>query len=741
MNKPKLMVLLLIVVFFMCFARPPLAEEGFKVQYTAKFSQDVLSFDKLMGYDLIKMKDGNGGWLAELAKPMLPTKEVKIALPAGMAAKNVSVVDAKSEEILGVYNIFPSQPPLKTGSSGGDADFLQPDNQTYASSQPYPARLVKFIRQADLAGQSIAVIQLYPLQYIPAEKRLILYTSITLAIEGVGGYQCGDYLSPNISQKDRREYEQRIKEMVQNPQDVQLNTALKMSTSMLPPGGPFAHVIVTSTTYASYFQPLADWHTQKGVKDTIITTAWIYANYTGADSQKIRAFVIDAYSTWGTTYFLMGGERETVPFVYRTYYQESTPSDQYYSDFDDDWIHDVYVGRASAGSSSEITTFVNKVLKYEKDPPRTNYPLDVLLIGMDTDEDTHNEYLKQHIDAWIPAPFNVSKVYDSQITDHKTAALNALNAGQNLVNHADHSNYTVMGTGDYWHGLGISNSDVDNLTNNNQTSIIVSLGCDPNGMDYNDCIAEHFVIYNPNQAGVAFIGNTRSGWFYSGFPDELSGQLDKQWWIGLFSRNTYNLGQTLVDSKHNFGTGEDPCSEHCEWTFNLLGEPEMPIWTDSPDSFTVTHLFTIRPEPSSFLVNVKDATSHAPVELAYACLWKGSEVYLTGYTNASGDVTFNPSPSTIGVMYVTITKHNYIPYQKQVDVSTYLGGDPNGDWQVNSSDIVYLINYLYVGGPAPIPWQAGDPNGDCAINSADVTYLINYLYIGGPRPVIRICPK
>jgi hypothetical protein len=29
---------------------------------------------------------------------------------------------------------------------------------------------------------------------------------------------------------------------------------------------------------------------------------------------------------------------------------------------------------------------------------------------------------------------------------------------------------------------------------------------------------------------------------------------------------------------------------------------------------------------------------------------------------------------------------------------------------------------------------AGDVNGDCVVNSSDVVYLINYLFIGGPAP-------
>jgi hypothetical protein len=286
MPKSRLFLALLMLVCLVFFAVPSLssvqtssaqmnAAGAYTVRYTAEFRKEELSFDQFKGYDIVRLRGDD--YLSDVGKPMLPWKELTIALPSGMAVKSVQAVDSKSEAISGEYYIFPAQPPMKIGLSEKDVDFVEPDQQTYTSNQPYPSKLVEFTYQTDLAGQGMAVIRLYPVQYVPAEKRLTLYTSINVVIEGVGGYECGDYLPPNISETDTKALEQRVKEMVVNPEEVQLVTAFKPFTSMVPPGGPFAHVIITSSSFASYFQPLADWHTQKGVKDTVITTAWIYA--------------------------------------------------------------------------------------------------------------------------------------------------------------------------------------------------------------------------------------------------------------------------------------------------------------------------------------------------------------------------------------------------------------------------------------------------------------------------------
>ena len=75
-------------------------------------------------------------------------------------------------------------------------------------------------------------------------------------------------------------------------------------------------------------------------------------------------------------------------------------------------------------------------------------------------------------------------------------------------------------------------------------------------------------------------------------------------------------------------------------------------------------------------------------------------------------------------------------------VPEYLHGDANRDGKKTVSDVVFLINYLFKGGPAPDPVDLGDVNF-CKQNPpvepgqptvADVVYLVNYLFKGGPPP-------
>jgi hypothetical protein len=53
---------------------------------------------------------------------------------------------------------------------------------------------------------------------------------------------------------------------------------------------------------------------------------------------------------------------------------------------------------------------------------------------------------------------------------------------------------------------------------------------------------------------------------------------------------------------------------------------------------------------------------------------------------------------------------------------------------VDVSDVVYLIAYIFSNGPAPNPLLSGDPDCTGHIDVSDVVYLIDYIFEGGSAP-------
>jgi len=64
----------------------------------------------------------------------------------------------------------------------------------------------------------------------------------------------------------------------------------------------------------------------------------------------------------------------------------------------------------------------------------------------------------------------------------------------------------------------------------------------------------------------------------------------------------------------------------------------------------------------------------------------------------------------------------------------FLRGDANGDREVDISDAVYDLIYLFSGGPAPRPLAAGDFDSNGVIELTDGVYLLLHLFQGGPAP-------
>ncbi len=89
-----------------------------------------------------------------------------------------------------------------------------------------------------------------------------------------------------------------------------------------------------------------------------------------------------------------------------------------------------------------------------------------------------------------------------------------------------------------------------------------------------------------------------------------------------------------------------------------------------------------------------------------------SKVYVTGYSTGS-DVYYD---------YATIKYFQF------------LRGDVNADGVIDIGDVIYLINYLFLGTSAPEPLAAGDVNCDGIVDIGDVIYLINYLFTGTAPP-------
>ncbi|MCC6962585.1 MAG: hypothetical protein IT585_04970 [candidate division Zixibacteria bacterium] len=88
--------------------------------------------------------------------------------------------------------------------------------------------------------------------------------------------------------------------------------------------------------------------------------------------------------------------------------------------------------------------------------------------------------------------------------------------------------------------------------------------------------------------------------------------------------------------------------------------------------------------------------------------------------------------ATLDRGYKFICVRNLLPGAQICATCKCGDADNSGAWSI--SDAVYLINYIFAGGPAPAQTCLGDADGSKAISISDAVYLINYIFAGGPAP-------
>ncbi|MEO0275645.1 MAG: C25 family cysteine peptidase, partial [candidate division WOR-3 bacterium] len=640
------------------------------------FSISDFKFYKIDGYDYIIYEGTN---LNETGKPSLPYKDVYFLLPPSAEIVKVNIISKEEEILKGEYNIYPAQRyfPL---SHPEIFNFIPPDKEVYSSKNIYPKDLLQIYPSGSKSGFRIQGIRIYPLRYIPAEKKLILLKNIEIEII----YEENKHEIISLTETQFKEFAPLIEKYVINPEDI-----LRFSPPIKSLKQNEVHyAIITSDAFSSSFNSLKEWRTKQGYITQIFTTTWIYNNYTGYDNQeKIRNFIKDYFTNHGLIFVLLGGDANIVPVrrAYLPYYGDSyIATDLYYADLNGTWdadgdhlygemlvdgvdiYADVFVGRLPARTVAHIEHFLDKIFTYEKNPP-SGYQKRVLLpsVMLFSQWGWHGREVNNAISDSLAAGstgWTFRKLEDPA----STATRDSFSHGFNFCHGAAHGdqNGWYYQTG----SVVFVSSHIPNLTNGTKYTIVNAIACYSGDFDeYTCCFAESLLTKYPSGA-VATIMNTRYGWgSYSGFgPSEL---LDIKFYSHFAKRDIFLIGKAHFKAKDSYRNNmlQDTVWAYCGYELTLFGDPAMPMWESGPLTMTVEHPSIIPLTTYDVEVNVKTIGGQ-PLQNALVCLYKPNEVHVKGYTNSQGQIILTVSPQTLGDMYITVTAKDHLPYEGVIQV-------------------------------------------------------------------------
>jgi len=133
-------------------------------------------------------------------------------------------------------------------------------------------------------------------------------------------------------------------------------------------------------------------------------------------------------------------------------------------------------------------------------------------------------------------------------------------------------------------------------------------------------------------------------------------------------------------------------------------------------------------------VLVKTATPDYLCEIISGSLPSGLTLELT--TGVISGAAFNAGDFAFTVR-ATHQQYGYVDsmaYTLHVASIPDRPGDADIDGEISVADAVFIINYIFKGGPEPGMLNWADVNADCVINVGDPFHLINFIFKGGPGP-------
>jgi hypothetical protein len=690
-------------------------------------------------------------------EPQLPMAVEVFHVPAGFRVADVRVTPVEEiriaegvrlslrQAILDMEDPTSARRPFPTGSLAGGA--------------VYPSRSGVALGEGEMGGYSLHSVGVFPVRWDSSTNELLFARTMDVQVELVPDVsRSSGLVRERPSPQAEYAFAEAVRAIVANPADVVLPDVPAADGAAFTPrdlpsteGSGVDMVIITSPGLETNFQVLADWKTRKGVPTVIRTTDWINTNYPAGVDQpsRIRMFLRDAYQKWGTYLLLVGGDYTNVAprSAHNRFFFGGTdiPTDQYYACLDGEWngdgdhlfgeglfqgsnndmadlYPDLFVGRACVETPTEVQTFVNKSLQYEKNPPagyvkKVCYLAEVLFpddwqYGEDPPEviTLDGATLTEGFDAIIPGSWARTKNYQTSNTLSRDVALNALNAGHHhlmtLMNHGDAFKFSV--------GNGVNplifTADTQSLTNGNYLMFVMATACNPNQIDL-ECQGESF-MNNANGGAICVLGPTRED-----FPLAAS-DYHEELLRTIFVSGLTQFGAASQVHRVPFVPLSQTDSTPDRWTMMtkmLLGDPEIRFWTEEPVALVAAHAANLPLGTGSVTVTVTDGTN--PVPNAVVCASDANGTYARARTNTAGQVTLPLSSSEPGTVDVVATAKNFLPSETTMTLDAIAGAQValtdfvvdedgsgassgNGDGVIDAGETVELNLTAHNGGGA-----------------------------------------
>ncbi|MCS7258916.1 MAG: C25 family cysteine peptidase, partial [candidate division WOR-3 bacterium] len=500
---------------------------------------------------------------------------------------------------------------------------------------------------------NVVPVNIRQYRYLPEQNLLVCYINIEFEI--VANRSFDNLMDANVVTKTWSE--------------IYKNTIINYEEPTSVSSLPSSYIIIVADDLYNAILPLARWKAQKGFKVTIKRISEI-----GSSSTAIKNYLSQVYNTQypKIEYVLLVGSSSAIPAIPAG----QSVGDHLYACLDgDDLYPDVFLGRLPASDASTLSIMVNKIIGYERNP----YIADTLWYRRALMVAT--SYQQSGVPVWTAL---ATKRYIRELllnnnflrvdTCFYPPTASGVGVIDTIINRGvAFVNGRGWGNREGWTYPYFKVNEVYGLNNGWKLPIVTSFYCATGNYTASTNFGTAWLAagtpINPKGA-VAFYGPV-----YATTSTRFNNCQDFSIYWGIFEQDVHRCGPAMFLGKvallENFPLPSDSLMlvTHVI-TYNLLGDPSLEMYTGQvPKELIVSYPSQLPVGSSRLTITVYNNLSQ-PVSGALVSLYKENEVQVSGYTNENGTVTLNFSAQTQDTLFVTVTKHNFIPHQGYIIITT-----------------------------------------------------------------------
>jgi len=588
-----------------------------------------------------------GTFLLEEGAPNLVKLTTSLIIPdrANMA---LEIVSSKYIDYSGI-EVAPSKGNFTRDIDPASVPFTY--SEVYEMDAFYPGELASLrdpyiVR--DHRGQTLLI---NPFQYNPVTKTLRVYSDITLRVYKNSNHGINPLIRQSSEESVSKDFNTLYKRHFLNANQ----------TRYVPVEEEGNMLIICYGDFMDAMEPFIEWKTLSGRPVEMVDVAEI------GNSSAIKTYVADYYNTHGLTYLLLVGDAAQVPSSYA-----SGDSDNDYSYIvGNDHYPDIFVGRFSAEIEDHLVTQIDRTLEYEKEPSLVSDWLERSVgIASNQGPGDDNEYDYQHIRNMQTDLLDFTYTYNGELFDGSQGGNDASgNPNPSLVTTEVEAGcgvmlYTGHGSTTAWSTSGFSNSDVNQLENENMYPFIWSVACVNGNFVNSTCFAEAWLRAtnngNPTGAVATLMSTINQSW-----DPPMEGQ-DEMVDI-LVESYANNIKRTFGGISMNgcmqmndaYGNGGNEMTD----TWNCFGDPSVMVRTEQPSTISANY-------PGIIPLNSTQLSVSANCQEGLVALTKNGQILSTAYLeNGNAILNFDPIANN-QPLSIVITSFNFIPHFGTITVSS-----------------------------------------------------------------------